>query len=190
MKNCEYCGNEVKNIGKYSSGRFCNRVCANRFVSNQNREEKNKKIQLALKNGILLNKIEYLCEKCGTKFFSKKIRSNYKKHCLLCKKPERRRQKIIDGNVFDISKTTIGKIIKRAKIGCSICAWDEARCDIHHILPKKNGGTNSLDNLIVVCPNCHRKAHENKFLKEELILKSIKNILPNWLEFYKIKSVK
>lgn len=44
---------------------------------------------------------------------------------------------------------------------CQRCGWDAASCDVHHIIPKKNGGENTIANAEVVCPNCHRIAHES-----------------------------
>lgn len=50
---------------------------------------------------------------------------------------------------------------------CCVCGWNKARCEIHHIIPKSKGGTSSPNNLIVLCPNCHKLAHLNK-LEENL----------------------
>ena len=80
---------------------------------------------------------------------------------------------------------------------CAICGWRIANtndvqhgCEIHHIFPVKDGGTNDYDNLILLCPNCHKEAHagvlEVKRLKdhqitdaekayEEAVNKAIKN---------------
>lgn len=44
---CEFCSEEI--TIKYASGRFCNRICSNKFASNKNKEEKNKKISDSLK---------------------------------------------------------------------------------------------------------------------------------------------
>lgn len=41
------------------------------------------------------------------------------------------------------------------------CEWCETRVDspdVHHITPRSEGGANRSGNLIVLCPNCHRKA--------------------------------
>lgn len=43
---------------------------------------------------------------------------------------------------------------------CQRCGWDEAACDVHHKVPRSLGGKNTLTNAIVLCPNCHRVAHE------------------------------
>ncbi|MBI4303803.1 MAG: HNH endonuclease [Chloroflexi bacterium] len=37
--------------------------------------------------------------------------------------------------------------------------------DVHYIL---DGGSNKLDNLIVLCPRCHRAAHNEEITEEEL----------------------
>ena len=43
---------------------------------------------------------------------------------------------------------------------CEKCGWDKARCDVHHRMPKAQGGLHTLANAMVLCPNCHRIEHE------------------------------
>lgn len=43
---------------------------------------------------------------------------------------------------------------------CERCGWAEARCDVHHRVPKAHGGLHTLANAVVLCPNCHRIEHE------------------------------
>ncbi len=43
---------------------------------------------------------------------------------------------------------------------CQRCGWGEARCDVHHRIPKAMGGLHTIANALVVCPNCHRVEHE------------------------------
>ena len=40
------------------------------------------------------------------------------------------------------------------------CGWDKARCDVHHRVARCDGGLNTISNGEVICPNCHRVAHE------------------------------
>ena len=39
---------------------------------------------------------------------------------------------------------------------CTRCGWHEATCDLHRI---DEGGTYAEDNVLVLCPNCHRVEH-------------------------------
>lgn len=74
-----------------------------------------------------------------------------------------------------ISSRTLTRIWALAKLPCSICGWDECSCDIHHIIELSKGGLDSLDNLISLCPNCHRKAHNGLFELEYLKGRSLKD---------------
>ena len=62
------------------------------------------------------------------------------------------------------------------KLSCALCGWNELPCEVHHIIPREEGGTDDLDNLIYVCPNCHRILHLDKsrytleYLKEHSII--------------------
>lgn len=85
-------------------------------------------------------------------------------------------------SILDLSKRTISKILKRANQGCMICGWNESTCDIHHIIPKKHGGTDENENLIVICPNCHRKVHTHKLELDGT--KNIKTLFSGWINYY------
>lgn len=50
--------------------------------------------------------------------------------------------------------------IRKFGNGCQLCGWDKARCDVHHIIKKSDGGLHTLSNARVLCPNCHRIEHE------------------------------
>lgn len=41
--------------------------------------------------------------------------------------------------------------------------------DVHHIVPEADGGSNKLDNLIVLCPYCHDLAHKGEIPVEKMI---------------------
>lgn len=51
-------------------------------------------------------------------------------------------------------------VIRANGPACQLCGWKEARCDVHHRVPRSAGGTMTISNGIVVCPNCHRVWHE------------------------------
>jgi hypothetical protein len=42
---------------------------------------------------------------------------------------------------------------------CSKCGWDKSFCDTHRIIGGKDGGKYTKDNVISLCPNCHRLEH-------------------------------
>lgn len=51
---------------------------------------------------------------------------------------------------------------------CMICGWDKASCDTHHIQEKSQGGVNTLENAIVLCPNHHTEAHSGVLTTKDL----------------------
>lgn len=51
---------------------------------------------------------------------------------------------------------------------CANCGWNISSRDVHHIIPVFMGGKNELNNLITLCPNCHRMAHRNLLSKDKL----------------------
>jgi len=44
--------------------------------------------------------------------------------------------------------------IKKYGKGCELCSFHFA-IDVHHIIPRYEGGAHDIDNLMVLCPNCH-----------------------------------
>lgn len=64
---------------------------------------------------------------------------------------------------------------------CAICGWSIPQwrpgyekheyaggCEVHHIVPISQGGTEESDNLILLCPNCHKMAHVGIIAREQL----------------------
>ncbi len=47
--------------------------------------------------------------------------------------------------------------------GCFHCGTAPNMCQAHHITPYSQGGTTSLDNLIMVCWNCHHRIHHDNW---------------------------
>ena len=190
---CENCGKE--HDGSFGSGRFCSKYCAISFGNKKRTKEQqdiiNKKISEGLKRYNKDNPKEkiyydYICEKCGEHFSSTKIRNERHIHCDNCKRKVVHFKNINElTSIKDLSKRTITKVLERANKGCSICGWNESTCDIHHIIPKKEGGTNDNDNLIIVCPNCHRVIHTtNKYSRDFLQKYSIEKVFDDWKKYY------
>lgn len=53
-----------------------------------------------------------------------------------------------------------------SKHQCSIC--QSSTVDVHHIIAVADGGSNDLENLMVVCPNHHRDFHHGKFTIDQM----------------------
>ena len=57
-------------------------------------------------------------------------------------------------------------LLVTSKHQCSICQTNTV--DVYHIVPISKGGTNDLENLMVVCPNCHTNFHERRFTTDQM----------------------
>lgn len=169
---CENC--EKKHEGTYGSGRFCTKECARGFSTKEKRIEINnavsKKLSKDRYNG--LTKQQFI------------QRENAEKHASYERETE-------ITSLYDLSKRTISKILKRMKLPCSKCGWyvEDVVGDIHHIIEQKNGGTDDHNNLTYVCPNCHRLIHSKKIKPNELV--NLENFIGDkWKDFYYVKNGK
>jgi 5-methylcytosine-specific restriction endonuclease McrA len=50
---------------------------------------------------------------------------------------------------------------------CQHCHQADQPVQVHHLIPKHQGGTDDLDNLITLCERCHRQIHR-RFTVEQL----------------------
>ena len=57
--------------------------------------------------------------------------------------------------------------------GCNNCHRTSEQLYIHHLLPLSNGGSNSIDNLIVLCKVCHGYVHRGNI--EKLVERALSN---------------
>lgn len=57
---------------------------------------------------------------------------------------------------------------ERANRRCEYCDEEFDQPDVHHIQPRSQGGPNEPGNLIVLCPNCHRKADRGAISQSKL----------------------
>jgi len=194
---CEYCLKD--HDGSYGSGRFCSNKCTKGFATKNVDYGEEKIANCALCNVQLIVKknacnIQYCtscknlkythtCEKCGDEFKSGTKAYYNKIHCNKCKRKTVRSCNV--NSILDLSSRTVAKLLKRANIGCQICGWNKASCDIHHIVEVCNNGSNDQSNLIVICPNCHREIHSaKKYSKQFLEARSIEKCFSNWRDFY------
>lgn len=65
-----------------------------------------------------------------------------------------------EGGVFKNKGSWAVAVIRHYGDQCQSCGWAKGRCDAHHRVPRSLGGLNTIANGEVLCPNCHRLAHE------------------------------
>jgi hypothetical protein len=199
---CETCDKE--HDGKFGSGRFCSSHCARGYATLSRRKQINKKVSLTLKNKIRACKIcgrqikggwtsqlckecrqkkhTHVCEKCGNTFIES-LKSHRRKQCKECRRHSKRGKREVK-SILELPRRTISKILRRARISCVICGWNKSSCDIHHIIPRKFG-SNDENNLVIVCPNCHREIHNEKKISEDFLRTlTIEKNFKNWKDFY------
>ena len=61
------------------------------------------------------------------------------------------------------------KLINNKKHNCEYCGKKNCYTNTHHIKSKGSGGDDIEDNLIELCSNCHRRAHDGLISKQELL---------------------
>lgn len=172
---CEYCGKEFEkgfSAYKKTPHHYCSRECANRA-----RSETLKSVpELAHSKGAAIT-----CETCGQTFYVKYHLVGKRKHCsracaaaaLFGTKRERAPRDTTGKNNPNYkgtnNRTTAKQVYFRSGMPrrCLICSWDTF-VDVHHITPRRHGGTNDLTNLIGLCPNHHRMADKGMISKDEL----------------------
>lgn len=54
-------------------------------------------------------------------------------------------------------------VLHRDGYQCQKCKTKKGKLHVHHIVFRSNGGTDSPENLIVLCPACHNKVHAGEF---------------------------
>ena len=143
---CKQCQQEFeadKREINRGNAQFCSLSCAATY-RNTNKPLKN--CTCTICNSIFKSintKAKYCCNNCKLKAYRLKMKSN----------------------------DSITRKIREYMINqpCEICKWNETSCDVHHILPVCEGGKDEIQNLLTLCPNCHRKVHRNLLSKDYLI---------------------
>src|SRR5574344_686567 len=64
--------------------------------------------------------------------------------------------------------------LNRDNYTCQCCRTKKGTLNAHHIVYRSNGGADTLDNLITLCKECHKKLHDGKLKDFEAKLKGKK----------------
>ena len=144
-KNCEICGKIFLTVPTSSKQYSCSRKCA--F------ERRTKK------------RIKYNCLICGVDIYALKRKSGGRKYCSTNCKIEGlaklKKERFESIRIFGQWKDS--KIQKRwflENVGkCQNCCYNKIKeiLEVHHI--DRNRKNNKIDNLILICPNCHSEEH-------------------------------
>ncbi|WP_419920006.1 HNH endonuclease signature motif containing protein [Candidatus Poriferisocius sp.] len=52
---------------------------------------------------------------------------------------------------------------QEVEINCVGCRLRATACEVHHIAWWEQGGTTNINNLVLLCPNCHTKIHKHGY---------------------------
>jgi 5-methylcytosine-specific restriction endonuclease McrA len=70
-------------------------------------------------------------------------------------------------NTTTIPPRTRREVLARDRHHCRAPGCGRTRfLEVHHIVPRSNGGKNHADNLVTLCGSCHRLWHEKKHIPE------------------------
>jgi 5-methylcytosine-specific restriction endonuclease McrA len=75
--------------------------------------------------------------------------------------PGKRRRRILPSSCRDQALIAAG-------FTCCVCGEFRFYCDVHHMKPVSEGGTDDIRNLITLCPNDHRIAHRKGLTPAQL----------------------
>lgn len=143
---CKHCGKAIyRRPYQLETGNvFCSLKCCGKF----NREH------------------EVNCPICGKLFLSKLGKQITCSRSCGNKHGQKRRAEGASYNKFILGRALKAKIanarfLNKGKLPtCEKCAnenWNILQ--VHHIIEKSQGGSNDLDNLMLLCPNCHAQEH-------------------------------
>lgn len=144
-KECEFCHkNFMADIRELKRGnaKFCSLSCAAKS-RNKNKPLKHCKCIVCSGEFLSINpKAKYCSNKCKSKHYRQLIATE--------QNGTRKLQSVL------------------LTLPCANCGWYEGPRDVHHITPVCSGGKNELNNLITLCPNCHRLSHRNLLSEDKL----------------------
>ena len=120
------------------------------------------------------------CPICGNNFTPS---ANSQKYCsLICARKAETEKNISHIKSRNKDRQTIDKkLIDAYYHKCAICNWSIPSwkpfykkhepmngLQYHHIIPVSEGGNNNSENIILLCPNCHKMAHAGLITIDEL----------------------
>jgi len=112
---------------------------------------------------------KFCCEDCRDSF------SRYKKHNSIFDKTPN------TWNLTGFNQTIKDMVVSRDGYQCYICG-KRTNLHVHHIIPRKDGGKHTLENLVTLCGSCHRSVESGNV--EKAIYKCVKRAINNCLQTF------
>lgn len=149
---CTMCGTPVERWpSQMHSAVFCSKSCANKYNhqnANETRKDKGR------------NRVAMKCAHCGDTFYAPPSALDKYKYCS--------RKCYNEHRTIDDSFTNFrNRALKAFEHECIICGFSIA-VQVHHIVPRSEGGSNDIDNAAVLCPNHHVMADRGLIEPEQL----------------------
>lgn len=79
-----------------------------------------------------------------------------------------------------IPEATLVKLLFNNKWVCCACRSQTAPVIVHHIEPWAKSRSHDIKNLVVLCPNCHAKAHTKGDLNQNLSPERLRELKRRW----------
>ena len=71
----------------------------------------------------------------------------------------------VDQSRRSVTKAQLLALYRRDR-GCVGCGIRPQACDAHHIQSWEHNGPTNIDNLVLLCPKCHKKVHKHRHIIE------------------------
>ena len=87
------------------------------------------------------------------------------------------RTKRVESSVYERSPDIVAEVLHRSNGHCELCSSpapfnrksdNSPYLEVHHKIWLSNGGEDSIENAIALCPNCHRREHFGDPMLEQL----------------------
>ena len=117
------------------------------------------------------NKVKVVCAYCKKEFFKSKSKSEVTKSGLhfCCREHKDKGQRVESSlalvETYKANLYTYRKLaFRNYPHECAVCRWNEDNyvLEVHHI--DENRLNNELDNLIILCPTCHKKLTTHRYI--------------------------
>lgn len=182
-KYCGYCSNKfIKHpkisIKSWKNKKFCSQSC---YMKDKNLAGKNNPMygKPAWNRGV--HKYTSICKTCNKEFFyypGKSIGKYCSQKCFSINNRGSNNCNFVGSGKYYRGldwKEVRTKVRMRDKYMCFKCGMSNEEClldfncqlHVHHIIPYRLCKSNNIDNLVSLCPKCH-KEEEQKILLEEL----------------------